>query len=90
MTISLQCPACGLPLDALESRIKRLENENEKLQSELQFWNAGPFVGSRNRSLFHRPSCKWMEFVHNGSLLEFSSHEEAVAGGYKPCRTCCS
>ena len=47
------------------------------------------FVASANRSTFHRPDCEWAAFIlMSYNLLEFSSHQEAVEAGYKPCKTC--
>jgi hypothetical protein len=73
----------------------RVENQQlrlriSQLEGDLHYWNAGPFHASRNREHFHRPECKWAsEYLSDSpSLIEFSSHEEAVAAGYKPCKTC--
>jgi hypothetical protein len=67
-----------------------LRSENDRLIGELHYWNAGPFVASKYRKKFHRPDCKWMSYVPDDNLLEYSSHDEAVAAGLKPCGTCCS
>jgi hypothetical protein len=46
------------------------------------------YASSRKRH-FHRPGCKWAKYIVNSaSLIEFSSHREAVEAGYKPCKTC--
>lgn len=47
------------------------------------------YVGSERKQKFHRPECKWAQFiVDSPNLIEFASHEEAVAAGYKPCKPC--
>jgi hypothetical protein len=73
----------------------RMENQQLKariaqLEADLHYWNAGPFHASKVRDHFHRPECKWAADYLSDSpnLVEFSSHEEAVAAGYKPCKTC--
>jgi len=49
------------------------------------------YVASSRRPHFHLPSCKWADFFLNSpNLREFSSHEEAVDAGLKPCKTCCA
>jgi hypothetical protein len=87
---SLKCPRCGAALPSIEEAMGRLRAECNRLAADLEYWNAGPFVASKCRKRFHRPTCKWMDYVPEGRLLEFSSHEEAVAAGLKPCGTCCS
>src|SRR6266567_548352 len=74
------------------------ENPSAKLRAAKQFPRLGttgsgerefgPFVASKFRPHFHRPECKWITYVNEHNLLEFSSHEEAVAAGLKPCKTC--
>jgi hypothetical protein len=48
----------------------------------------GPFVASKNRPHFHRPNCKWASYLTVQTMIEFSSHAEAIAAGKKPCKTC--
>ena len=48
----------------------------------------GPFVASTGRQTFHRPDCVWASYLKPPRMLEFSSHEEAVNSGRKPCKTC--
>lgn len=93
-----KCPFCGEELDALSRRISELESQvadlsgapqrfvdNEATYGESVYW------ASSERSVFHRPSCKWATYLEDSiNLIEFDSHEEAVAAGYKPCKTCCA
>jgi competence protein ComEC len=48
----------------------------------------GPFVASKDKRLFHRASCEWMQRVRSENLIEFGTHKEAVESGLKPCKTC--
>jgi methylphosphotriester-DNA--protein-cysteine methyltransferase len=50
----------------------------------------GPFVASKKRSHFHRPDCKWAEYLNERNSIEFGSHREAVEAGKRPCKTCCA
>lgn len=56
----------------------------------------GCFVGTtadRKSPKFHRPHCRWVpnNFGHllaRGRWIEFTSHDEAIASGYRACSTC--
>ncbi len=48
----------------------------------------GPFVAGENSRHFHRPDCKWVADINPKYMIEIQTHEEAVAAGYKPCKTC--
>jgi len=70
---------------AKQLRIQRFPRLGTTGSGEREF---GPFVASKLRPHFHRPECKWITYVNAHNLLEFSSNEEAVAAGLKPCKTC--
>ena len=48
----------------------------------------GPFVASEAGNHFHRPNCKWAREISSSNLIEFETHEQAVANDYRPCKTC--
>ncbi len=48
----------------------------------------GPFVASAVGEHFHRPNCKWAREISSSNLIEITTHEDAVAYNYKPCKTC--
>lgn len=83
-------------ISELEAELRELRAENRRLrkrvvelEGELDYIRGGRFVASTERQTFHRPDCKWADYIVNsGYLIEFSSHEEAVQAGYKPCKTC--
>lgn len=85
-------------LKKLTVDLKTLRAENRKLrrqvcdlENELDYLRGGRLVGSATRKTFHRQDCRWAEFIINSeNLIEFSSHEEAVDAGYRPCKTCCA
>ena len=45
-----------------------------------------PYVASSLRVPFHRPSCEWARKIDAANLQTFSSREEAIAAGHKPCK----
>ncbi|MBN1362082.1 MAG: hypothetical protein JW993_15920 [Sedimentisphaerales bacterium] len=47
-----------------------------------------PFVASRNSSVFHRAGCRMARNISEANRVEYSSRDEAVAAGKRPCRTC--
>lgn len=87
-------------IDQLQAENERLEAENADtdLRSTAfrKAWEREGrpseeepvYVASKNRNKFHRPNCKWAEYIGPHTLIEFGSHREAVEAGYKPCGTC--
>lgn len=49
---------------------------------------AAKYVASVRSKVFHLPDCKWAARINPGNLIEFSSREEAIGSGRRPCRTC--
>lgn len=45
-----------------------------------------PYIGNPNSKIFHRADCKFAEAKN--STVSFSTPEEAVKQGYKPCQKC--
>lgn len=87
-------------VDELQAENERLEAENadtdlRRTASRKAWEREGRpsdeepvYVASKNRNKFHRPNCKWAEYIGPRTLIEFGSHREAVEAGYKPCGTC--
>ena len=48
----------------------------------------GSTVNRKVRRHFHRSDCKWALAIKAWNLIEFSSQEEAVRAGFRPCKTC--
>ncbi len=84
--------------EVLRKENATLRDENETLREEideLRYSLSEPqsedseneyFIASPRRRLFHLPSCSWTQWV--GDPIEFTSHNEAVGRGYRPCKTC--
>ena len=90
-----RCGQCGRTLDGaprswdtLAAENRELRHRIAELEDELHYWNAGPFLASKDRKHFHRSHCKWVREIPGRNLIEVSSHEESVAAGYRPCKTC--
>ena len=47
------------------------------------------FVANRNSELFHHPACKSVKRINAENITAFSSIEQAMDEGFKPCRACC-
>jgi hypothetical protein len=46
------------------------------------------FVGSKNSTKYHLPSCQWAKRIKPENLVCFSSAEDATAKGYQPDKNC--
>ena len=47
------------------------------------------YVANRNSELFHHPNCKSVKRINAENITAFSSIEQAMDEGFKPCRACC-
>jgi len=48
-------------------------------------WN---YVASRNSKVFHRPDCVYVKRILLKNLIRFSTREEAISSGRRPCKVC--
>lgn len=46
------------------------------------------YVASKNSTVFHTPNCKWVQRIKEENKIWFSTREEALEKGYKPCKVC--
>jgi hypothetical protein len=46
------------------------------------------YVASKNSKVFHRPDCHWVKQIKLENLVGYSSREEAINDGKKPCKRC--
>jgi hypothetical protein len=46
------------------------------------------YVASKNSRVFHRPDCRWAERIAPENLIGYSSREEAIESGKRPCKSC--
>jgi hypothetical protein len=50
--------------------------------------NEHKYVASKNGMVFHRPDCIWVKRIKPENLVYYSSREEAINAGKKPCKWC--
>lgn len=87
-------------LKYMNERIEELAAERDSLLDRLAQYEShssnpvghaarGPYVASSVRPHFHRPECIYAQpFLNTRRCEIFETHEEAVAAGKKPCKTC--
>jgi len=49
---------------------------------------SGEFYGSSHSHKYHYPGCRWARKIKPSNLVIFTSPEQAVKAGYKPCKIC--
>ena len=47
-----------------------------------------PYTASVNKEPFHYSSCYWAQQIHDENRQWFSSRDEAIAAGHRPCKVC--
>lgn len=46
------------------------------------------YIGNKNSKVFHYPDCGGVSSMNEKNKVEFTTREEAVKAGYKPCTSC--
>jgi micrococcal nuclease len=46
------------------------------------------YVASSQREPFHRPGCEWAQKINPDNLESFSTRDEAIRAGHRPCKVC--
>lgn len=46
------------------------------------------YVASKSSSVFHKPECRWAKNISEGNLVSYTSKDEAIKAGKRPCKTC--
>lgn len=46
------------------------------------------YVASKNSEVFHKPDCHWVRQIKPENLVYYSSRDEAINAGRKPCKQC--
>jgi phosphatidylserine/phosphatidylglycerophosphate/cardiolipin synthase-like enzyme len=62
---------------------QRANNTNRRT-----FESSSAYVSSRNSEVFHRANCRSAEKISARNLVHYSTRQEAVAAGKKPCDEC--
>jgi len=75
-------------VDSGITEVERLQQRIAILEQKLQGACVGPFWASNVGRHFHRPTCEWAQKISPWNFVQFAGHEEAVAAGFRPCKTC--
>ena len=46
------------------------------------------YVASKNSKVFHKPDCIWANRIKPANLVTFSSRDQAIQAGKRPCKQC--
>jgi hypothetical protein len=46
------------------------------------------YVASKKSKVFHKSDCRWVERIKKENLVGYSSREEAIKAGKRPCKRC--
>ncbi len=46
------------------------------------------YVASKNSKVFHKPECRWATRIMPENLVGYSSKDEAIKAGKRPCKQC--
>ena len=49
---------------------------------------AKAYIGSKSTKKFHLADCTWAQKIDNDNKVYFSSYNEFLENGYKPCKSC--
>jgi hypothetical protein len=61
---------------------EQVEPTAESTPAEYQY------VASKNSKVFHKPDCIWAKRIKPENLVNYSSRDEAINAGKKPCKQC--
>jgi len=46
------------------------------------------YVASKNSEVFHTPECRWAKRIAQRNLVKYSSRNQAIKAGKRPCKMC--
>lgn len=49
---------------------------------------AANYIGNSNTKVFHLPTCKYVPLIAPDHIVYFSTRDEAISAGYRPCKVC--
>ena len=62
--------------------------ETQDTSGQQQTQSSGAYVGSINSDVFHYPTCSYVNSIYPENMIWFSSREDAISKGYRPCKRC--
>jgi len=46
------------------------------------------YVASKSSNVFHKPECRWAKNISSENIVTYTSKDEAIKAGKRPCKTC--
>ncbi len=46
------------------------------------------YVASKNSKVFHNPECQWAKKIRPENVIGYTSRDQAIRAGRRPCKTC--
>jgi hypothetical protein len=68
--------------DISKAAEEQLEPAAESTPAEYKY------VASKNSKVFHKPDCSWAKRIKQENLIGYSTREEAINAGKRPCGRC--
>ena len=65
---------------------KPAAERNEHTQQEQK--TSSEYVASKNSKVFHKSDCRSAARINSDNLVTFSSREQAISSGRRPCKIC--
>jgi len=86
------CPAAGAGDKQADVNQIRLQSrkpavEQRKKQTKQQAVES-KYIASKNSPVFHKPECQFAQKISPENLVTYSTTEEAIAAGKRPCKRC--
>ena len=63
-------------------------SDSSKPESTSTDSSYGTYIASVNSDVFHHSWCHYVDRIKDYNKIYFSSREEAIAAGYRPCEIC--
>ena len=61
---------------------KQVEKDKDSAISEQKY------VASNSSTVFHKPECRWAKNISAQNLVSYTSKDDAIKAGKRPCKTC--
>ena len=83
--------------EAMKSLQEKKRGETDQLVAEPARSATAPqqtqvaeyaYVASKNSDVFHKPDCRWAKNISPKNLVGYSTRDEAIEAGKRPCKWC--
>ena len=62
--------------------------KSKKYTQPLPMPASARYVASKNSEPFHVPSCKWAQRISKENAAYYSTRDDAIKDGHRPCKVC--